>query len=123
MIAGDRLILVVDDQHGVRCLIEEVFYGSGYRVITAANGQEAVELVAAQRPDAVLLDMKMPVMDGLEALRIIKQGKHPSVVVIMMTAVGDDERMNEAFSAGAHTCIAKPFDVFALRELVARVLW
>lgn len=111
------LILVVDDQLGVRRLIQEVFREIGYRVAAAAHGQEAIALAAAEQPALVLLDMKMPVMDGLETLRALK-GSYPSLPVFMMTAVGDGDRVSEALSSGAETCINKPFDVFALRTLV-----
>lgn len=115
------LILVADDQPGVRRLIQEVFREDGYRVVTAANGQEAVALARAELPALVLLDMKMPVMDGMEALRALKISQ-PKTLIIMMTAVGEGAWVQEAIGAGAHTCIAKPFDVFALRELVEQVL-
>lgn len=121
MQANERLILVVDDQLGVRRLIQEVFREQGYRVVTAANGREAVAMASAVPPAVALIDMKMPVMDGLEALRILKS-IHPDTVVLMMTAVGDEDRINEALIVGAHTCISKPFDVFALRKLVEGVL-
>jgi len=117
----NALILVVDDQAGVRRLIQEVFREVGYRVLTATNGQEALAVAAAEFPAAVLLDMKMPVMDGLETLRALKM-IHPGVLVLMMTAVGDGDQVTEALSSGAHFCVSKPFDVFALRSLVMDVL-
>ena len=116
-----RPILVVDDQFGVRRLVQEVFVGTGYPVVTAANGREALEIAAARPPVLVLLDMKMPVMDGLETLRKLKAAD-PNLVVMMMTAVGDQDRVQEALHSGAHTCIAKPFDVFALRDQVLGLL-
>lgn len=115
------LILVVDDQLGVRRLIQEVFREIGYRVATAAHGQEALALAAVTTPDLVLLDMKMPVMDGLETLRTLK-GLYPDLIVLMMTAVGDGDRVQEALNMGARDCINKPFDVFALRQLAQSVL-
>ncbi|MDB4894650.1 MAG: response regulator [Firmicutes bacterium] len=115
------LMLVVDDQLGVRRLIQEVFKEVGFRVATAAHGQEAVAIAAAEVPALVLLDMKMPVMDGLETLRALKS-LYPDLIVLMMTAVGDGERVNEALSSGAVHCVSKPFDVFELRQLVQDVL-
>lgn len=115
------LILVVDDQPGVRRLIQEVFRDIGHRVVTAANGQEAVAVAAIEQPDVVLLDMKMPVMDGLDTLRSLKSS-YPALPILMMTAVGDGDRVQEALGSGAQTCISKPFDVFALRETVQKVL-
>lgn len=119
--SGDRPILVVDDQFGVRRLVQEIFVGTGYPVVTAANGREALEIAAAKSPILVLLDMKMPIMDGLETLRQLKAAD-PDIIVMMMTAVGEQDRVQEALNSGAQTCIAKPFDVFALRDRVLSVL-
>ncbi len=121
MAAASPLVLVVDDQLGVRRLIEEMFKEVGYRVAAAAHGQEALAVAGAEEPDVVLLDMKMPVMDGLETLRALKRF-YPDVVVLMMTAVGDRERVSEALRLGAVDCIEKPFDVFALREQVQQLV-
>jgi two-component system response regulator (stage 0 sporulation protein F) len=114
-------ILVADDQLGVRRLLEELFFQVGYRVVTAAHGREAVVAATAERPSLALLDIRMPVMDGLEALRELRQ-LYPDLPVFMMTAVGDSERATEALSLGAQDCIGKPFDIFELRRLVQATL-
>lgn len=118
---ADQLILVADDQLGVRRLIQEVFREDGYRVLLASNGQEAVTAARSELPVLALLDMKMPVMGGLEALRLIK-GIRPETIVFMMTAVGEDEWIQDALNNGAHQCITKPFDIFALKQMVEHVL-
>ncbi len=118
---ADQLILVADDQVGVRRLIQEVFREDGYRVLLASNGQEAVAAAQCAAPVLALLDMKMPVMDGLEALRLIKI-MSPATIVFMMTAVGEGEWIRDALNSGAHHCINKPFDIFALKEMVTQVL-
>lgn len=115
------LILVVDDQYGVRRLIQEVFRENGYRICLAANGQEAIALMKAELPALVLLDMKMPVMDGLETLRVLRRD-HPTLRVLMMTALGEQDCTAEVVNAGACCCIAKPFDVFELRRIVAKLI-
>lgn len=114
------LILVVDDQAGVRLLLREVFREIGYRVALAAHGQEAVVMASMELPALALVDLKMPVMDGLEALRALK-ALDPSLPVLMMTAVGEG-RVGELLANGARDCITKPFDIFALRDLVRQVL-
>lgn len=114
-------VLVVDDQIGVRLLVQEIFRDSSLRVLTAGHGQEALAVAALDQPALVLLDMKMPVMDGLETLRALK-ALHPKVPVIMMTAVGDGERVQEALATGAVTCVHKPFDIFELRKLIEGML-
>lgn len=121
MATQQPLILVVDDQIGVRRLIQEIFRDTAFRVITAAHGQEALAVAGLDMPRLVLLDMKMPVMDGLETLRALKS-IHPSLPVVMMTAVGDGDRVQEALNSGALTCVHKPFDVFELQRLVEDVL-
>lgn len=121
MAGASPLILVVDDQLGVRRLIQEVFREAGYRVATAAHGQEALAVAAVEEPSVVLLDMKMPVMDGLDTLKALK-GLYPNIAVLMMTAVDDRERVSEAFRSGAVACIEKPFDVFALRQQVEQLI-
>ncbi len=117
---SDPLILVVDDQVGVRRLLQEVFREVGYRVALAANGQEAVMQATAETPALALVDVKMPVMDGLETLKALKV-LDPTLPVIMMTAVGDG-RVAELMAHGARHCMGKPFDVFALRDMVQQIL-
>jgi two-component system response regulator (stage 0 sporulation protein F) len=114
------LILVVDDQAGVRLLLREVFREIGYRVALAAHGQEAVVMASVEMPSLALVDLKMPVMDGLDTLRALKE-LDPALPVMMMTAVGEG-RVSEMLANGARDCITKPFDVFALRDLVQQVL-
>lgn len=112
------LILVADDQPGVRRLLAEILSDGPFRVAQAANGREALSLAAVERPALVLLDIKMPIMDGMKTLRVLRS-LYPDLQVYMMTAVGDGETVDAALAAGASGCIAKPFDVFELRALVA----
>ncbi len=115
------LILVVDDQPAVRRLVQEVFHQAGYRVLTAANGEQALALTAAELPDLAILDVRMPVMGGVETLRRLQQ-LEPDLPVLMMTAVGDDAQVREALDLGARQALTKPFDVFRLRDLVRSLL-
>jgi two-component system, response regulator, stage 0 sporulation protein F len=115
------VILVVDDQPGVRVLVQAVLEEVGYRVVTAAHGQEAVDLIPRERPALALVDLKMPVMGGLETLGHIR-ARYPQIPVILMTAVDDGAEVDLALAAGARTTIAKPFDVFQLRDTVRLLL-
>ena len=117
----EKSILVVDDQIGVRRLLVETFRDQGFDVDVAANGYEALEKLKHKAPDLILLDMKMPGMNGLEVLRQIKQ-RYPDQAVIMMTAYGELEIVNEAINLGVKECITKPFDINQLRELAQRII-
>ncbi|GAE27886.1 sporulation initiation phosphotransferase [Halalkalibacter wakoensis JCM 9140] len=116
-----KKILVVDDQYGIRVLLCEILQKDGYKMFDAANGVQALKIVEQDTPDLVLLDMKIPGMDGLEILKRIKED-HPHVDVIMMTAYGELNLINEAMSLGAITHFAKPFDIDDIREVIKNSL-
>lgn len=121
MLTETPLILVVDDQPGVRLLVQEIFREVGYRVITAAHGQEALALLADLRPTLALVDVRMPVMDGRATLCAMQMAR-PEMPVIMMSAVEDGDAVNAALAEGARLIVSKPFDVFHLRAVVQQVL-
>jgi two-component system response regulator (stage 0 sporulation protein F) len=114
-------ILVVDDQTGVRRLLQETFREEGYNVDTAKEGAEALVKIKESPPSLVLLDMKMPGMNGLETLhQIIKD--NPAQVVIMMTAYEELEVVQDARKLGVKDYITKPFDLNYLKELIKSIL-
>ncbi|MDD4600285.1 Sporulation initiation phosphotransferase F [bioreactor metagenome] len=114
-------VLVIDDQPGIRRLLVEVLSEEGYTVFTASTGYEGVQQVKDTEPDLVLMDMKMPGMDGIETLRELKRiGKADKV--IMMTAYGELELVNQAQQLGAYAYITKPFDIITLCQLVSEQL-
>jgi two-component system, response regulator, stage 0 sporulation protein F len=112
-----KKILIVDDQNGIRVLLMEVFSNEGYDTYQASNGKLALEIVRTNPPDLILLDMKIPGMDGLEILKHIKQ-INPSIKVIMMTAYGELDMIKEATDHGALMHFTKPFDIDELRQAV-----
>lgn len=112
-----KKILIVDDQNGIRILLMEVFNVEGYQTFQASNGKLALEIVRKESPDLVLLDMKIPGMDGLDILKHIKQ-IDTSIKVIMMTAYGELDMIKEATDLGALTHFTKPFDIDELRLAV-----
>jgi len=114
-------ILVADDQKGVRRLLEELFRKEGYEVCMACDGQEAVQKAFDFIPDVILMDMKMPNMNGLEACAEIFK-KNTEVPVIMMTAYGEMEVVKKALEIGVRKYITKPFDIIDLRNMVREVL-
>ncbi|WP_209123386.1 response regulator [Alkalihalobacillus sp. BA299] len=112
-----KKILVVDDQYGIRVLLNEILQKDGYQMFQAANGVQALKIVEDEVPDLVLLDMKIPGMDGLEILKRIKEIK-PNVDVMMMTAYGELNMINEALNLGAINHFAKPFDIDDVRNVI-----
>lgn len=112
-----KKVLIVDDQVGIRILLMEVFSVEGYDTFQAANGKTALQIVRKNRPDLVLLDMKIPGMDGLEILKQIKEFD-ASIKVIMMTAYGELAMIREATDLGALMHFTKPFDIDELRMAV-----
>lgn len=112
-----KKLLIVDDQMGIRILLLEVFATEGYDTFQAANGRAALDIVTKHRPDLVLLDMKIPGMDGLEILKKIKEYDR-SIKVIMMTAYGELDMIKEATDLGALMHFTKPFDIDEMRLAV-----
>lgn len=116
-----KKVLIVDDQNGIRILLMEVFGSEGYETFQAANGKIALEIVEKEPPDLVLLDMKIPGMDGLEILKHLKT-MNPDIKVIMMTAYGELDMIKEATELGALMHFTKPFDIDEMRFAVNKQL-
>ncbi|WP_281255118.1 response regulator [Paenibacillus herberti] len=112
-----KKVLIVDDQNGIRVLLMEVFTSEGYTTFQASNGKLALEIVRNESPDLVLLDMKIPGMDGLEILKHVKAIDR-SIKVIMMTAYGELDMIKEATDLGAVMHFTKPFDIDEMRLAV-----
>ncbi|MBN8253368.1 response regulator [Priestia flexa] len=110
-------ILIVDDQYGIRILLTEVLQKEGYQTFQAANGFQAIDIAKEQQLDLVLLDMKIPGMDGIEILKRLKE-YDKTIKVIIMTAYGELDMIQEAKDLGALTHFAKPFDIDEIRQVV-----
>jgi DNA-binding response OmpR family regulator len=111
-------VLVVDDEAYAVELLQEFLTAKGYEVLAASDGEEALQKVKEERPHLILLDVRMPKMNGLEVLRRVREMDH-EVGVIMVTAVSEEETGRQALQLGAFDYITKPLDF----QYLERSLW
>lgn len=117
------LVLVADDDELVRSLLVAGLTRSGYRVIEAVDGPDALAAARAELPPLLLLDWMMPGMPGVEVCRALKSAPETAGIhIVMATTVGHEEQVTEAFHAGADDYLTKPFDVREVTALVSRIL-
>lgn len=115
-------ILICDDAAFMRMMIKDILTKNGYNIAgEAENGQKAVEKYAELKPDLVLMDITMPEMDGIEALKRIK-AVDPSASVIMCSAMGQQAMVIESIQSGAKDFIVKPFQADRVIEAVQKVV-
>ena len=114
-------LLVVDDENDICDFVKAFFKDRGFHVFTALNGEEALSIAKRERPDLVLLDIKMKGMDGLAALKHIRELDR-SIKIIMVTALEDQDKMREAYKLGACDYITKPLILDYLEETVLKNL-
>lgn len=112
-------ILIVDDAMFMRSRLRGLLESAGYEVLEAQNGREAVTAFTEESPDVILMDVTMPEMDGLEALKEIR-AQSPEARVIMCSALGQQSIVLEAVRAGARDFIVKPFRPEKVLEAVQR---
>lgn len=103
------LVLIVDDAAFMRMRLKKILSEAGHDIVEAGNGAEAVEIYKEKRPDVVLMDITMPEMDGIAALRQIIE-EDSEARVIMVTALGQKRMVMESVKAGAKDFIVKPFE-------------
>lgn len=114
-------ILIVDDEKNMRFVVGRALASAGHQVSEAASGEEALKAFEQSLPDLVILDQRMPGMDGITTLTEIKK-QHPDLPVIMLTAHGNVESAVQAMKAGATDYLTKPFDVEELKLAVEKAL-
>ena len=118
---ADGRILIADDEDGLRWVLEKGFRGAGYQVTAVKDGTAALRESEAQPFDLILLDIRMPGLDGLTLLGQIRE-KHPEAQVVIMTAHGTVETAIQAMQRGAYDYLAKPFDLDEALLLTERAL-
>lgn len=118
-----KTVLVVDDEPSVLFALSEALSDRrrGVRVVTAANGVEAVAVLEAEAVDLVLTDLRMPDMDGFELLAFLRRN-HAALPVILMTALGSAETAARLATAGSFECLTKPFHLPDLKRKIAEML-
>lgn len=115
-------ILITDDAMFMRTMLKSILTGAGHNIIAeASNGKEAVELYAKYKPDLVTMDITMPELDGIGALKEIMKSD-PQANVIMVTAMGQQVMVVEAVKAGAKDFIVKPFNSDKVLESVNKLI-
>jgi two-component system cell cycle response regulator DivK len=114
------LILVADDTEDIRLMMRLKLEHSGHMVVEAADGREAVELATRAHPDIILMDLNMPVMDGIEAIRCIRARPETSnLPVIAVTAhCPDSVWRSRTLAVGCTECVGKPVDFQRLEQLI-----
>jgi len=116
-------VLLVDDDPVILKLLRVNFEMEGYLVVSATDGQEALQAARAERPDVVLLDVMMPVMDGLDVSRALRAGEATrDLPIILLSAKAQASDLERGVEAGADDYITKPFDPLELLERVGQVL-
>jgi len=116
-----RRILVVDDEATLLTVLSGELVNSGYDVTTASDGDEAISIIQNKKFDLVLLDIKMPKVDGFEVLKFIKK-TIPTLKVIMLTGFADLKNAIESKKHGAEDFVSKPYDLVDLLTTIERVL-
>lgn len=116
-----RTILVVDDAAFMRMMIRDILTKEGYTIHEAVNGRDAVEKYGEIRPDLITMDITMPELDGISALRAIR-ASDPDARVLMVSAMGQQKMIVEALEAGALDFLVKPFQPTKVLETVKKCL-
>ena len=114
-------ILIVDDNKDMQFLLSNILREEGYEIFSAGNGNRAIEIVKRNEPDLVLLDIRLPGMDGLQILEKVRK-IDKDIIVIMITAFGDVKSAVQAMKLGAHDYVTKPFDNEELSLIISKAL-
>ena len=115
--------MVVEDYEDTRLLLRKILEDLGYNVLEASNGQEAVDIASHERPDLILMDLDLPILDGIQATQRIRQHANlESVPIVAVTAYPMSYTHVKAFAKGCNEYMAKPIDMTELANLVNRYL-
>ena len=116
-------VLLVEDTEDNRFMMRRLLEMSGYRVIEAMNGEEAVKLARSESPRLILMDLSLPVIDGLAATRLIRKlPDFKSTPIIAVSAHDTSDFQSEAIAAGCNSYVTKPIDFNELEQLIGQLL-
>lgn len=117
-----KRVLIADDAAFMRMMIKNILQKNGFEIVgEAENGKQAIKLYQESKPDLVTMDITMPEMDGIEAVKAIRS-EDPAASIIMCSAMGQQSMVMEAIQAGAKDFIVKPFQQDRMMQAVERVL-
>ena len=119
---SEPTIMVVEDYDDTRLLLKKGLEGLGYSVLEASNGQEAVDIAAREHLDLILMDLDLPILDGIIATQQIRQQSELRVPIVAVTAYPMSYTRGKAFAEGCDEYMAKPIDMSELARLVNRYL-
>jgi len=114
-------IIIVDDEKDTCDIVSKILGDEGYKTFSTISSRSALAKIKKEKPDLVLMDIKMPGMDGIEMLKCIRE-IDKSITVVMMTAYGDVDTAREAMRLGAFDYITKPFDIDVLKSVAREAL-
>jgi two-component system, cell cycle response regulator DivK len=118
-----KKVLIVDDSHMIRRIVGTILKEIGFEVITAENGKAGCEAARAERPDLIIMDVEMPVMNGIEATARLRSDPSVSAIpILIFTSLGSDEDMRAARDAGACGFLNKPISRDELKDAVSCLL-
>jgi len=121
--AEPKTVLLVEDTEDNRFMMRRLLEMTGYRVVEAMNGEEAVKLAQSESPNLILMDLSLPVIDGLAATRLIRKlPDFKSTPIIAVSAHDTSDFQSEAIEAGCNTYVSKPIDFNELEALIEKLL-
>ena len=116
-----KTVLIVDDDRLARAALRDAIAADGYRIVEAGDGEEALSMLASERPELMLLDLLMPRLSGLEVLARVREGRSP-VPVLVISSMDSEKLISSALEAGALGFITKPFHPVEIHDAVSAAL-
>lgn len=118
-----KRILLADDEEDIKTVVKMFLESQGYEVVTAYDGLDALEKASSEKPDLILLDIMMPLLDGFEVCKKLKENEQTAKIpILILSAAAHIDSVNRGLKAGAVDYIIKPFEPEKLREKIEQVL-